>query len=34
MFFKEYVFAFAVKFTFLVIMKALLLVEHPSTTGF
>ena len=34
MFFKEFMFAFIVPFTFLGIIKSLVLVEHLSTTGF
>ena len=33
-FFKEFVFACTIPFTFPEIMKALVLVEHISTTGF
>ena len=32
--FKEFVFAFIIRFTFSEIMEALLLVEHPSTAAF
>ena len=34
MFFEEFMFAFTIPFTFLEIMKALVLVEHLSATGF
>ena len=34
MFFEELVFAFTILFAFSEIMKALVLVEHLSTTGF
>ena len=34
MFFKEFVFAFNIPFTFSEIMKALVLVEHLAKTGF
>ena len=34
MFFREFGFAFTIPFTFLEILKALVLVEHLTMTGF